>query len=197
MAPYLAFFAAGRFEVARGTQRRPALAGRRVPGSWRRRRGGDRMELMEQDARASSHWLETRLGDYPFAPDRRPDHQPPARASRWRTRPGRRTPLGVGPSTVVHELAHQWFGDSVVGARAGATSGSTRASPPSWRRRTPRSTSGQDAQKWLEQTWEAFPEEDPYWMLPIGDPGPENIFAWPVYTRGSMTLQALRHRVVI
>jgi len=32
-------------------------------------------------------------------------------------------------------------------------------------------------------------------MLQIGDPGPKNIFAWAVYTRGSMTLQALRHRV--
>jgi aminopeptidase N len=37
--------------------------------------------------------------------------------------------------------------------------------------------------------------DEPFWTLPIGDPGPEQLFDDPVYLRGAMTLHALRLEV--
>ena len=41
----------------------------------------------------------------------------------------------------------------------------------------------------------SIPADDPFWELPIGDPGPERLFDFPVYARGAMTLHALRLEV--
>ena len=60
-----------------------------------------------------------RAGRLPVLQHRRADHRACAPASPWRTRPARPTrasaPAAVG--LLVHELAHQWFGDSVSVAR--------------------------------------------------------------------------------
>jgi aminopeptidase N len=53
---------------------------------------------------------------------------------------------------------------------------------------------GPDGQEWLQSTWDGF-SSDGFWKLPISDPGAADLFAPQVYTRGAMTLQALRHRV--
>ena len=43
--------------------------------------------------------------------------------------------------------------------------------------------------------WMEIPADDEFWALPIGDPGPDGFFAFEVYARGALTLEALRQEV--
>src|SRR4029077_9817482 len=52
---------------------------------------------------------------------------------------------------------------------------------------TPRQTS--------KAIWRAIPARSPFWDVVSGEPGVENLFDGAVYTRGAMTLQALRNEV--
>ena len=48
------------------------------------------------------------------------------------------------------------------------------------------------AQEIADFFYNEIPEDDPFWQLTIGDPGPEALFDFAVYARGALTLQALR-----
>lgn len=92
---------------------------------------------------------------------------------------------------VVHELAHQWVGDSLAVARwqhIWLNEGFASYTEWLWSEREGLGT----AQEIFDGTYNDIPADSPFWSLVIGDPGPDHLFDGPIYTRGAMTLHQLR-----
>ena len=175
MAPYLAFFTAGRFATARGVHEglpwTVAVSKALSPSSRR-----VAMRLMKRTPTLLS-WLETQLGRLPVLRHRRRDDGAQSRASRWRTRPVRRTPCSSARTGWRPWCTSSPTSGSVTRcpSRAGATSGSTRARPPSWRSATG-DRGDFDAQQWLLDQHAGRGAGDGFWHREVADPGPRRIF---------------------
>ena len=99
-----------------------------------------------------------------------------------------------GDDVVVHENAHQWYGDSVAVAawkHIWLNDGFATYAEFLW--------SGHEGlgtpQEIFDAIYNDIPADDPFWDVVIGDPGVEHLFDNPVYVRGGMTLQVLRNQV--
>jgi hypothetical protein len=92
---------------------------------------------------------------------------------------------------VVHELAHQWYGDSLAIAQwqhIWLNEGFATYAEWLWSEHVGRGT----ADEVFDFYYSVFPEDDPFWEVIVGDPGPDLLFDGAIYYRGAMTLHQLR-----
>jgi aminopeptidase N len=96
----------------------------------------------------------------------------------------------AGDSVVVHELTHQWYGDSVALDRWSdiwLNEGFAAYAEWLWSEHEGHET----AQQIFDRRY-ATPATAALWQSKVADPGPANLFIGAVYNRGAMTLHALR-----
>jgi aminopeptidase N len=190
MTTYLAFFAAGDFTLAKGRHRGlpwlVAVSEQLSPPEQRLS-----MRLMKRTPEIVAD-LEEDLGPYPFSvTGGLTTGLSPGFALENQTRPTYPS-VGDYPQLVVHELAHQWFGDHVAVERwRDIWLNEGFATFMEWRWNENRG--GTSGARTLKTSWAQ--QSDSFWQVVIGDPGPERVFDPAVYDRGAMTLQALRNRV--
>lgn len=193
VVPYLASFVVGRFAFARGVDGGlPWLTAvsEALPAA-EQRRAARVLRLTPSTVR----WLEGWLGDYPFsstggvATSVRTGF-----ALESQTRPVYDS-FGVDArALLVHELAHQWFGDSVavhswrdIWVNEGLASWAEQY----WAEQH----GGPSAATVLRRTYDAHGADDPLWATDLSDPGADHVFDEAVYVRGAMAVEALRARI--
>jgi hypothetical protein len=96
-----------------------------------------------------------------------------------------------GDNVVVHELAHQWFGDSLAveaWQHIWLNEGFATYAEWLWSEREGLGT----AQENFDFFYNIIPPDDEFWTVMVGDPGPDNLFNFAEYARGAMTLHQLR-----
>ena len=189
MASYLATLAIGtwRFDRSRTGGGIPVLnfVDRGLPKRVDRtlRRGGEMVDFFAR-----------RFGSYPFeAAGGIADNHASDYALENQTRPtyDESTARWSGlDSVVAHELAHQWFGDSVALKRwrhIWLNEGFATYAEWMW-------VAHDGGPSVADQFDDAFAtaRDSAFWRLQLSDPGYASLFDAPVYYRGAMTLHALR-----
>ncbi|MFJ3234406.1 M1 family metallopeptidase [Streptomyces sp. NPDC086787] len=189
MAAYLATATVGKFKVERYTTR----DGIQVYNAVDPREASAAAPVLKK-LPSVLEWESRLFGPYPFRAagsvvDRAPDV---GFALETQTRPLYDSAPDL--STLVHESAHQWFGDSVsLTSWKDIWLNEGFATYAEWL--YSEQHGGDSAQKSFDTLY-AKPAGHELWAYPPGNPGSgANIFGTPVYARGAMALHELRKAV--
>ncbi|MGK5631210.1 M1 family metallopeptidase [Streptomyces sp. URMC 123] len=187
MASYLATATIGRFEVSRAT----TASGLPLYFAVDPREAEASKEALSRTEEILD-WASKLFGPYPFSSAGAiVGHEPQDVGYALETQTKPVYPSAPDVETVLHELTHQWFGNSVT--------------PRSWRDMWlnegfatyaewlwSEQHGGGSAQERFDELY-ATPEDGDLWEFPPADPGrPENVSGDPVYERGAMVLHQLR-----
>ncbi|GAA3337006.1 M1 family metallopeptidase [Amorphoplanes nipponensis] len=190
LASYLAFVVIGQYRVRTGTHAgKPMIIA--LPESLPA--DGDAARSVGRTGEVAD-FLATQFGPYPFdsygavvLDDDRVGY-----ALETQSRPVYGNTFFVGRpnvTVIAHELAHQWYGDSVTVARwqdIWLNEGFATYAEWLWQEHTGERT----VQQSFDRVYSGFD-----WSVPTGDPGPDGIFGDAVYQRGAMAVQALRRTI--
>jgi aminopeptidase N len=145
---------------------------------------------------ATDLWNDT-FGPYPFdstgaiVDDARYNGEPLGFSLETQTRP---LYSGIrSTSTIAHELAHQWFGDSVsvqTWDNIWLNEGFASFAQYLWSAHLGTATAHESFLADYSRK-----KNDPFWDVVIADPQRDTMFDRAVYRRGAMTLQALREKI--
>ncbi|MFC0861983.1 M1 family metallopeptidase [Sphaerimonospora cavernae] len=187
MASYLATMTTGKFEIRTGKSEKGLPVYAAVAPAFH----GSLDNLYTETAKITDYWS-TVFGPYPFSSTGGViDDYSSGYALENQTKP---IYGGFSPESgiIAHELAHQWFGDSVSITRwKDLWLNEGFATYAEW--------------LWAEHRGEATAEAlfkryyanaaDPMWTYPPGDARATDLFNNSVYVRGAMTLHALRKAI--
>ncbi|MEU3346156.1 M1 family metallopeptidase [Streptomyces sp. NPDC006700] len=195
-ATYLATLAIGKFDITKGTSE----DGVPVLNAYSRDLGDNAGAARASVERTGEivDWLSGYFGPYPFAsaggyvPNTTTGY-----ALETQTRvyySPKQFANGSNTSVVVHELAHQWYGDSVSlkgWKDIWINEGFARYAQWLWSEHEGEGTT-QELADWV---YASHPAGDPFWTVAPGDPGPDDQFDIAVYDRGALAVQALRNEI--
>ncbi|WP_084957185.1 M1 family metallopeptidase [Thermoactinospora rubra] len=188
MATYLATMTLGRFEVRQGKTARgvPLLAA--VDPRFR----GSLDKVYTLSGQITDYWSGL-FGEYPFGSTGGVvDDYAAGYALETQTKP---MYGGFDPdeSIMSHELAHQWFGNSLTIKRwrdLWLNEGFATYAEWLWAEHRGRASAESTFRSYLSR-----PASDAIWSYPPGRAKPDDLFHESVYIRGAMTLHALRRAV--
>ncbi|GAB2475244.1 M1 family metallopeptidase [Jatrophihabitans fulvus] len=189
MATYLATVDIGNWNYRTG----------RTPGGIRQLQATDPTHreavarIFRQTGRITDFWAKT-FGRYPFTSTGAIVDDVPDVGFSLETQTRPLYGFAADQGTIAHELAHQWFGDSVsvrTWRDIWLNEGFATFAAAYWSEHI----GGANTYDHFKAEWQQVPASSSFWKQSIRDPKRDTMFSAAVYERGGMTLAALRKKI--